>query len=175
VDIDTDSCVFCAIVRGTVTSHLVYDDRDTMAFLDINPASEGHTLVVPKEHAADIFGIDADIVAAVMRTAKLVAGRIDERLRPDGLTLVQTNRPAGWQDVMGAGECAPATSRCPATLLGEVVKIADSGAGLAGRRPGYGPSFCAATVRSAAQMSHRISVLDVGSDRDARNSRALRT
>lgn len=92
-------CVFCAIIRGAVSSHAVYEDDLTLAFLDINPATDGHTLVVPKEHAADLFDISADHAAAVMRAAKRVAAQIDERLSPDGLTLVQTNRPAGWQDV----------------------------------------------------------------------------
>lgn len=94
-----ESCVFCGIVRGTLPSHPVHEDDETLAFLDINPAAEGHTLVVPRQHADDLFDIDAEDAAAVMRTVRLVARRIDERLAPDGLTLVQTNRPAGWQDV----------------------------------------------------------------------------
>jgi histidine triad (HIT) family protein len=77
----------------------VHEDEHTLAFLDINPAAEGHTLVVPKAHAQDLFDIDADSAAAVMRSAKTVAERIDAVLAPDGLTLVQSNRPAGWQDL----------------------------------------------------------------------------
>lgn len=92
-------CVFCAIVRGTLPAHRVHEDDATLAFLDINPAAKGHTLVVPKQHADDLFTVDAEEAAAVMRTVRLVARRIDELLAPDGLTLVQTNRPAGWQDV----------------------------------------------------------------------------
>ncbi len=95
----SETCVFCGIVRGDLPAHPVHEDDATLAFLDINPAAEGHTLVVPKQHADDLFDIDADAAAAVMRTVRLVARRIDERLAPDGLTLVQTNRPAGWQDV----------------------------------------------------------------------------
>lgn len=94
-----DDCVFCGIVAGSVASHVVHDDDRTLAFLDINPASDGHTLVVPKTHADDLFDIDAESAAAVMRTVRLVAARLDARLAPDGLTVVQTNRPAGWQDV----------------------------------------------------------------------------
>ena len=96
---DSTACVFCGIVRGDLPSHQVYEDDQTLAFLDINPATDGHTLLVPKEHAADLFDISADSAAAVMRTARLVAAQIDERLSPEGLTLVQSNRPAGWQDV----------------------------------------------------------------------------
>lgn len=93
------NCVFCGIITGAVSSHADYEDDLTLAFLDINPATDGHTLVVPKEHADDLFDISADRAAAVMRAAKRVAAQIDEHLSPDGLTLVQTNRPAGWQDV----------------------------------------------------------------------------
>lgn len=92
-------CLFCGIVRGTVPSHVVHEDEHTLAFLDINPAADGHTLVVPRTHARDLFDIDADHAAAVMRSARTVAARIDLALAPDGLTLLQANRPAGWQDV----------------------------------------------------------------------------
>lgn len=95
----TRDCVFCGIIQGRVPSHAVYEDDLTQAFLDINPAADGHTLVVPREHADDLFDISADSAAAVMRTAKLVAAQIDDRLAPQGLTLIQTNRSAGWQDV----------------------------------------------------------------------------
>ena len=93
-----DDCLFCRIVRGTVASHVVHEDEHTLAFLDINPAADGHTLVVPKTHNQDLFDIDAGSAAAVMRSAKVVAAQIDLALAPDGLTLVQSNRPAGWQD-----------------------------------------------------------------------------
>lgn len=92
-------CVFCEIVRGTVPSHRVHEDELIVAFLDINPAAQGHTLVVPKVHADDLFAADADTAAAVMRGVKAVADLLASRLGPDGLTLVQANRRAGWQDV----------------------------------------------------------------------------
>jgi histidine triad (HIT) family protein len=92
-------CVFCGIVAGTVAAHTVDEDDLTVAFLDINPAAEGHTLVVPKRHVDDLLGADEDTAAAVMRTATRVARLLDERLAPDGLTLFQANRSAGWQDV----------------------------------------------------------------------------
>jgi histidine triad (HIT) family protein len=97
--VPVEGCVFCAIVRGTAPSHVVHEDAQTLAVLDINPAADGHTLVVPKQHADDLFDIDAESAAAVMRTVKLVADRTAERLAPDGLTLFQANRAAGWQDV----------------------------------------------------------------------------
>ncbi len=94
-----DQCVFCAIITGVVPCHAVYEDERTLAFLDISPATAGHTLVVPKVHADDLFDIGADDAVAVIRTVKRVAMQIDEHLSPHGLTVAQTNRSAGWQDV----------------------------------------------------------------------------
>lgn len=92
-------CVFCRIVDGSVPSWTVHEDDRTLAFLDINPASPGHTLVIPKSHSEDLLDADADTVADVMRSARAVAELLDARLSPEGLTLFQANRPAGWQDV----------------------------------------------------------------------------
>jgi histidine triad (HIT) family protein len=91
--------VFCGIVRGDLPAHVVYEDPATVAFLDINPAGEGHTLVVPRVHADDVLDADADTAAAVMRGVREVALLLDRRLDPDGITVFQANRPAGWQDV----------------------------------------------------------------------------
>ncbi|MBB5078754.1 HIT family protein [Nonomuraea endophytica] len=94
-----DDCVFCAIVAGTLPAALVDEDERTLAFLDITAVTDGHTLVVPKVHAADLWEITADDAAAVMRAVHRMAARIRDVLAPDGLTLFQANRPAGWQDV----------------------------------------------------------------------------
>ncbi len=92
-------CIFCRIVAGESPAHIVAEDERTVAFLDIGAASEGHTLVVPRLHARDIWDVaDAD-AAAVMTMAKRIAELVDARLGPDGLNLVQSNRDAGWQDV----------------------------------------------------------------------------
>jgi histidine triad (HIT) family protein len=93
-------CVFCAIAAGREgTGRVLFEDEHTVAFLDHTAVTPGHTLVIPRAHAADIWEISADDVAAVMRTVHLMAARIRVALRPDGLTLFQANRPAGWQDV----------------------------------------------------------------------------
>lgn len=97
--IGADDCIFCAIVAGDAPAYVVHEDEETMAFLGIHPPTDGHTLVVPKVHAQDIFDIRADDLAAVTRTVHRVAAVIDQRLSPDGLTIAQANRPAGWQTV----------------------------------------------------------------------------
>ena len=69
------------------------------AVLDINPAADGHTLVAPRRHADDIFALDQDTGAAVWTLTLAVARRLEDVLTPDGMTLFQANRAAGWQDV----------------------------------------------------------------------------
>lgn len=69
------------------------------AFLDINPAGEGHTLVIPKSHAADIWELTGEDAREVWELTGLVATRLRDVLQPEGLTLFQANGRAGWQDV----------------------------------------------------------------------------
>ena len=93
-------CIFCQIVAREADAYVVAEDQQTVAFLDRGQATEGHTLVVPRSHAADIWDISEDQAAAVMVMAKRVAELLDRKLGPDGLNLTQSNRPAGWQDVL---------------------------------------------------------------------------
>ncbi|MFH8769529.1 HIT family protein [Streptomyces sp. NPDC017958] len=92
-------CVFCDIVAGRLHSEILFEDERTVAFLDNTAVMEGHTLVIPKHHAADIWAVSEDDAAAVMRTVHRMAGVLHGVLEPDGMTLFQANRPAGWQDV----------------------------------------------------------------------------
>ncbi|SDZ00677.1 histidine triad (HIT) family protein [Amycolatopsis xylanica] len=93
-------CVFCEIAAGREgAGRVLFEDEHTIAFLDHTAVMPGHTLVVPRIHAADLWEISAGDAAAVMRTVHLMAARIRDVLRPDGLTLFQANRSAGWQDV----------------------------------------------------------------------------
>lgn len=94
-----EDCVFCAIVQGRQPAAVVHEDALTIAFLDITAVMDGHMLVIPKRHAADLWQITPEDAAAVMATTHRMAGRIRDVLAPDGLTLFQANRDAGWQDV----------------------------------------------------------------------------
>lgn len=94
-----DDCVFCAIVAGTVPSTKVDEDEHTVAFMDINPASDGHLLVVPRAHARDLLDITPDDLAACVLAAQRVAGRVVERLGADGVNLVNCCGEAAWQTV----------------------------------------------------------------------------
>ena len=92
-------CIFCRIIAGNAPAFVVAEDDQTVAFLDRGQATEGHTLVVPRTHATDIWSISEVDASAVMSMAKRVAHLLDERLAPDGLNITQSNRAAGWQDV----------------------------------------------------------------------------
>ena len=93
-------CIFCKIVAGEIPAHNVYEDDATLAFLDINPASRGHTLVISKEHAPDLLTLSADSARAAITTTQVVARILHKVLQPDGFNIVQNNGPASGQVVM---------------------------------------------------------------------------
>jgi histidine triad (HIT) family protein len=92
-------CVFCSIVAGEIPSRKVYEDERSVAIMDINPATRGHVLVLSRAHARDLHEIGDEDLAACARAAKLMAGRARERLRADGVTIMQSNGRAAWQTV----------------------------------------------------------------------------
>jgi histidine triad (HIT) family protein len=93
------TCIFCDIVAGAAPARVVYEDDRTLAFLDIAPAAPGHTLVIPKAHVPHLLESTPEGAAAVIQSARIVARLLDEKLQPDGLTLFQAIKEAGWQDV----------------------------------------------------------------------------
>ena len=93
-------CVFCKIVAGEIPSFKLFEDEATLAFMDINPANEGHALVIPKEHAPDLYAVSDETLARTSATAKRVAAALARTLNPDGLNLVQCNGAAAAQSVM---------------------------------------------------------------------------
>ena len=92
-------CVFCMIRDGKIPSAKVYDDARTLAFMDINPLSKGHCLVITKTHAATLFDAEVEDIMAAMATAKKVAGALKRALNPDGLNLLQASGAAAFQSV----------------------------------------------------------------------------
>jgi histidine triad (HIT) family protein len=92
-------CVFCKIRDGQIPSTRVYEDDRTIAFMDINPLNEGHTLIIPRAHAATLFEVDDADLRAAIATAKRVAVAIRAALHPDGLNLLQANGVAAFQSV----------------------------------------------------------------------------
>ncbi len=92
-------CLFCRIVAGELPSTRVDEDERTVAFLDIAPATRGHTLVVPRAHARDLLALPAEDLAACAATAQRVAARMGERLGAAGVNLLNSCGEAAWQTV----------------------------------------------------------------------------
>ncbi len=94
-----DDCIFCRIVAATAPCHRVYEDAHTLAFMDIFPVSDGHTLVITREHAPTIFEASETALTAVAATARRVAHALRTTLAPDGLMIFQLNGAAAMQTV----------------------------------------------------------------------------
>jgi histidine triad (HIT) family protein len=94
-----EGCIFCGIVAGDVPGQIIDSDEHTVAFMDINPATRGHALVVPREHSVDLMDISDEDLERTMLAARRLACRIDEVLKPDGFNLLNSCRSAAWQTV----------------------------------------------------------------------------
>src|SRR5579863_7036101 len=92
-------CIFCKIVAGAVPCFKLFEDTETLAFMDINPVHDGHCLVIPKAHWLNAFEIPPEGIGAAARTAARLAKAVNAALRPDGLNLIQSNGPGAAQSV----------------------------------------------------------------------------
>jgi histidine triad (HIT) family protein len=92
-------CLFCKIVAGELPATIVAEDERTVAFMDIHPATRGHALVVPREHARDVHEIDPEDLQAVAVAAQRLAARARDNLGADGVNLLNSNGAAAWQTV----------------------------------------------------------------------------
>lgn len=92
-------CIFCKIIAGELPGQIVAQDERTVSFMDINPATRGHALVVPRVHVRDLLEVDGDDLAAVARAAQRLAVRASERLHADGVNLLNSCGRAAWQTV----------------------------------------------------------------------------
>ena len=92
-------CLFCKIVAGEIPSTRVDEDERTVAFMDINPATRGHLLVIPREHSTDLLDVPDEDLEACARMARKLAGRAKERLGADGVNLLNSCGRAAWQTV----------------------------------------------------------------------------
>jgi histidine triad (HIT) family protein len=93
------SNIFAKILRGEASAHRLWEDEHTLAILDVMPQSEGHSLVLPKWAAENLFEVDEIYGAAVMRTSRRVAEALMKTFRADGITLMQFNGAAAGQTV----------------------------------------------------------------------------
>ena len=92
-------CLFCRIVAGELPAQIVDEDERTVSFMDINPATTGHALVVPRAHAADLYGLPPEDLAATGLAAQRLALRARDALGADGVNLLNSTGRAAWQTV----------------------------------------------------------------------------
>lgn len=95
-----NNCIFCKIANGEIPAATVYEDEDFRAILDLGPASKGHTLILPKKHAANLFELPEETAKKVLPLAKKLGARLEEGLHAEGLNVVQNNGEAAGQTVM---------------------------------------------------------------------------
>src|SRR5215212_8135673 len=91
--------IFSKIVSGEIPALKIYEDQSTLAFMDISPASRGHTLVISKDEHADVYDIPPETLAAVAQTVQRVARGLRAALHPDGINIIQNNGAAAGQTV----------------------------------------------------------------------------
>ncbi len=91
--------IFAKILRGEIPSTKVYEDDDTLCFMDIFPRSEGHCLVIPKTPCRNILDATPEQLSACMKTVNLVANAAKRAFKADGITLLQFSEAAGGQEV----------------------------------------------------------------------------
>ena len=94
-----NDCVFCAISAGEIPSFKVYEDESFLAYLDINPCSTGHTLVIPKKHVRNLSEADDETLFSLIVRVRRIAGHIKDALGADGFNILQNNGEAAGQSV----------------------------------------------------------------------------
>ncbi len=94
-----NDCIFCQIARKEAPASVIYEDKKVMAFMDIRPVSEGHTLIIPKQHYVDIFDTPDELLAATHVVTKKIAAATKTATNADGISIVQQNGKAAGQDI----------------------------------------------------------------------------
>ncbi len=84
-------CLFCKIINGDIPSYKIYEDDICLAFLDINPNTNGHTLIIPKKHYKDLLEINNDTLNHILNISKELINKLTTKLSCDGISLVQNN------------------------------------------------------------------------------------
>lgn len=94
-----NDCIFCAIASGEIPSFKIYEDDLVLAYLDINPFTEGHTLVIPKVHSTGLLDTDDRLLGEIIVRVKRVAAHLKDALPCDGFNILQNNGEAAGQTV----------------------------------------------------------------------------
>lgn len=94
-----DDCIFCKLANGDIPTRKLYEDEKFVVFMDMSPAAKGHSLVVPKDHYANIYEMPADLAGEAMKVAQKMAVKMTEALHADGFNIVQNNGEVAGQTV----------------------------------------------------------------------------
>ena len=94
-----ENCIFCKLANGDIPTRSIYEDEDFNVILDLSPATKGHALILPKEHAANLFELPDETASKVLVLAKKLGAQMKENLKADGMNLVQNNGEVAGQTV----------------------------------------------------------------------------
>jgi histidine triad (HIT) family protein len=94
-----EDCIFCKIAAGELPAETVQEDEHTLAFMDINPWTRGHALVIPRNHSRNLYEVDGEDLRHAAAASQRLALRMRERLACDGVNLLNASEPAAWQTV----------------------------------------------------------------------------
>lgn len=95
----TQNCIFCKIAKGEIPSKKIYEDEEVLAFLDINPISKGHSLIIPKKHFENIFDIDETYLNKIITTSKRISLSLKRGLNATGINLLHASGKDAQQSV----------------------------------------------------------------------------
>lgn len=94
-----DDCIFCNIVDGDIPCYKIYEDDDTIAFLDIKPLSKGHSIVIPKHHYENILDLPDELYSKMASTVKKVSQVLNDKYHPEGILINQNNGKKAGQEI----------------------------------------------------------------------------
>jgi histidine triad (HIT) family protein len=93
------NCIFCKVVAGEIPGEIVDSDERTITVMDINPATRGHVVVIPREHSENLITVPEEDLNATMASARRIAARMQEALSPDGFNVLNNVGRAAWQSI----------------------------------------------------------------------------
>jgi histidine triad (HIT) family protein len=94
-----ENCIFCKIINGEIPANKIYEDEKVLAFLDINPISKGHTLIIPKTHFENIFDIEEEDLKEIINACKKISILLKENLNADGVNILHASGKDAQQSV----------------------------------------------------------------------------
>jgi len=97
--VNREDCIFCQIVQKRIPAFTVYEDEKCLAFLDINPLTPGHTLIIPKEHVESMFDISEELLQHIAAIAQKLAKNMREKVGAEGVNLFQASGPVAEQSI----------------------------------------------------------------------------